>query len=215
MWIKVNNTTLEVIATCINEISAEAGYSIFELDDTDIPEGILNPDYGFAQYQFIEDGYGSGTFREYSAETIDDMCECCCDDMNISEMFFQADGCDHDCGYWKTKEVTASGMGLFSFYVPFNMVSIQQIKLVGISNVTGNKSIELYSQYAGIGDDKDTNEESDLAKTFDLISEQFFELDISSVFTNIAAGEHGTIQIAHKAVGGSLYYRGIKVKYQY
>jgi len=59
MWIKVNDTTLEVIAACINEISIEAGFTVYDIDDDDMPDDLINPDYGFAQYQFFADGYGT------------------------------------------------------------------------------------------------------------------------------------------------------------
>lgn len=212
MWIKVNNTTTEVIATCVNEITAEAGYSIFDIDDSNMPNDLMNPAYGFAQYCFIEDGYGSGVFQKYSGGDIDDMEESCENDSCEKEVFIQSSR--ETDGWWSGIKIEATSNGQLSFLVPIDFAHLHKLSAIGYPSTNGTeKNIKLYSQYGGIGQAKNATQESELTGTYNFTTDVFFEIDLMPVFSSLIAGDLFTIHIVHNNIGATILYTGIQMLY--
>jgi hypothetical protein len=201
MYIKVNNTTLEVVETRINELSSEVGYTIYSIDDSLIPDDLLNDFYGFSQYKFNDDGYGSGTFEKYSDSNISDMESACEDECEIKEVFFYGLNHSTQINNYKCTSINETGTDYYSFVIPDDFNHLHELKLCGITQNGGSgKNIKLYSNYGGVGDSHTSTSESDTTKTFDLgNADDIIELDISSVFSNIIAGDICGLRTTHNS----------------
>ena len=66
-----------------------------------------------------------------------------------------------------------------------------------------------------VGEDAQINAESDTTTVYDLTgtSNQITEIDISAVFSSLAAGHYCGIQIDHNGIGGTIEYIGIRIRY--
>jgi hypothetical protein len=214
MYIKVNNTTLEVVETCINEISSESGYGIFNIDNDDMPNDLINSNYGFYQYQFIEDGYGSGVFQKYSSSHITECEEACENECNEKEVYFDVRKNNY-MGFYDGISVTASGTEYFSFSVPSDFYHLHSLVLIGITDTGGvDKQIDLYSQYGGIGEAYNETQETSEGGLFNLgNANEKISIDISPVFSNIVAGDTCAVKIVHQSIGGKIYYQHVKMLY--
>lgn len=132
------------------------------------------------------------------------------------EVFFQASyAAVH--GDYNVVAVSTNGTESFTFFVPYDFTTLTSLVLVGIPSAgaagTG-KDIDLTSDYAGNGQLSTTHSESDAASTYDTGSaDTIFELDVSGVFSSIAAGDYCGLKINHNAVGGAIDYLGIKMRY--
>ena len=215
MYIKVNNTTTEVEATCINEIASESGYTVFNINDSEIPNDLLNQSYGFAQYKFIEDGYGSGTFEKYSDSYISDCENACAIECREKEKIFEIQNNSASMGCYSGLSISGSGVIRISFIVPFDFCTLLELKACGITQLGGSeKSIELYSQYGGVGEQYNATEEENLTETFDLgNANDFVEIDVSSVFSNVIAGDRCGVRLEHQTIGGWIIYTHLRMKY--
>jgi hypothetical protein len=214
MWIKFNNTTYEVVETCINQIANESGYTVLEVNDSDMPNDLMNTGYGFAQYKFIEDGYGSGVFEKYCCEYITDCEEACADEGEEKETYLDVRKNNY-MGFYDGISVTASGTEYFSFPVPFDFLHLHELKLIGIAETGGaDKQIDLYSQYGGIGQAYDYSTETSEGGLFNLGSaNEKIAIDISPVFSGIVAEDTCALKIVHQSIGGKIYYQHIKMRY--
>lgn len=134
------------------------------------------------------------------------------------EIFFTGSDYANNLGDFRTRSVGATGSQRFTFIVPYDFIALTSLVLVGIvsSGAAGSaRDIDLTSDYGAIGEAYNNNSESDTTSTYDLTGydNEFYELDISSVFSSIAAGDYCGLFVDHKGIGGAIDYIGIKLKY--
>ncbi len=114
--------------------------------------------------------------------------------------------------------ISTSGVFNASFIVPDDFTSLTSLLLIGYpdSGAAGaSKDIDLTSNYGGNGQSKTTHNETDTSSTFNLGSENvFFELDMSSVFSSLAAGDRCGLRIQHNTVGGNVDYIRLELQYE-
>lgn len=78
------------------------------------------------------------------------------------------------------------------------------------------RDIDLFSEYALLGENMATNAESDTTTVYDLTGtadEITAVLDLSVVFSSLAAGHFCGVQVDHNGIGGGIDYIGIRFIY--
>jgi hypothetical protein len=135
----------------------------------------------------------------------------------VGRMFFAADPNGNNDNY-RVRDVGGTAAHRFNFQVPDNFASLSSLKLVGIVSSAAaqvNRNIDLYSSYGAAGESITAHQESDVTTLYDLSAsaDKFYELDISAVFTSLAAGDYCGIQVDHMTLGGSVDYIGIAIQY--
>jgi len=121
-------------------------------------------------------------------------------------------------GEFAVNLVATDGQGHFSFYIPDEFVSLVSLKIIGIvqpAAAGAGKDIDLFSNYAQHGELYNAHAESEVANTYDLtgLGDRLWELDLSPVFSVLAAGDHCGLQIDHNLIGGSIGYLNIELVY--
>ena len=114
--------------------------------------------------------------------------------------------------------VGASSGARFNFNVPHDFTSLTDLVLMAIptaGSAGAGKGIDLFSDYGAVGESRTNHSESNTTITFDLTgtAEQHAEIDISSVFSVLAANDRCAIRFIHNAVGGAINYLGVRLRY--
>jgi len=117
-------------------------------------------------------------------------------------------------GRWKGIKVETTSQGQISFMLPTDFDHLHSLDLIGFPNATKTgKNIRLYSDYGGIGQTNYATREESLGESFDFVNNVFFEIDLTSVFSNIVAGDLCNIYIVHNTIDATILYTGIKMIY--
>jgi hypothetical protein len=132
------------------------------------------------------------------------------------EIFYIADTVAND-GSYRVRNIGSAGAFRFDFKVPHDFSSLVSLVLVGWpeSGAAGpGKDIDLTSEYGAVGEARNQHSESDTTSTYDLGStDVIFELDISGVFSVLAANDYAGVLVDHNGVGGVVHYLGIRLRY--
>lgn len=133
--------------------------------------------------------------------------------LGLVEAFFEPEF-NNDTGDYATHLIAAGGSSFFSFRIPADFKSLIKLVMVGIPNNTqSNGPFDLDSQYGKVGEQSDTHSESDLTGTVSTTANQTFELDISSVFSAIEAGDYCGLFLNQNGITGGVHYLGILLQY--
>jgi len=132
--------------------------------------------------------------------------------------FFAATNYDANLGNYRVQTVGASSSQRFTFKIPQQAVTVISIQLVGIiaAGAAGSgKNIDLYSDYATIGETYNTHTQSSTTATYDFtgMTNKITAIDVTSLFTAIAPDDVCGILVDHIAIGGNIYYLGIVLHY--
>ena len=73
--------------------------------------------------------------------------------------------------------------------------------------------IDLDSSYALIGEDRTTNQESDTTTTYSATANIMSELDISGVFSSLAANHKCGLRIVQNNIGSTIKYLRLEGRY--
>ena len=120
-------------------------------------------------------------------------------------------------GLFRLFDLTLLAGERFIFNVPSDFVSLIKIVLIGLptSGSAGpGQQINILSEYSTLAEPFNNHAESNIGSTFDLgIASQFFEIDLSSIFSVLAASDKASFFIAHTSVGGNIRYLGTLLEY--
>jgi len=134
-----------------------------------------------------------------------------------ASIFYLVDNTNTTLNDYRVLNVSSSGNLRLTFRVPDDFATLVKLVVIGNADTGGGgagKNIDLFSDYATIGEAFNNHSESDVGSTFNTgIVNQFFELDISGVFTSLAAADMGGIFIDHQAIGGGIRYLGLLLEY--
>jgi hypothetical protein len=133
------------------------------------------------------------------------------------EVFFGTGATNAARGDYPVLNLGSGGSGDFGFYVPHDFVSLVSIVLVAIPGGTvGAANIDLLSDYgsAAAAQQFNNHSESNAVITYALTAGQLTELDVSSVFSLLAALDYAGFHINHTGVTGGVDYLGIRLRYQ-
>ena len=133
-------------------------------------------------------------------------------------IFFQVEG-DANLGSHRVQAIGATGAFRFEFKVPADFSSLIELTLIGIisAGAAGSgKDIDLASDYGTFGELYNEHSETDTGIVYDFtgLTDRITELDISSVFSSLAACDVCGVFVDHKGIGGTIYYAMIKMRYQ-
>jgi len=108
-----------------------------------------------------------------------------------------------------------SGDAFMDFFVPADFSSITAAVVAIIPATTsGTANIDIASDYAASGQASGTHSESDTASTYNVVSGQIFEIDISGILTSLAAGDYVGIRVTDNTGGGNnARTLGLRFKY--
>jgi len=120
-----------------------------------------------------------------------------------------------DDGAYSTVEIgqNASINMTFHFAEDFGTLDLIEVWFIPLSTVV-DKSIELYSNYAGEGEDKFTNAQSDLSQLFSFTADQITKIDVTSLFTSPSPGDVAGIKLDHQGINTSIRYLGMHLHYK-
>jgi len=100
------------------------------------------------------------------------------------------------------------------FRIPHDFSSIISAEFIIIPTATeAAANYDLYSHYASVGQGYNTHEESDLASTYNVTSDQLFAVDISGVLSSIVAGDIVGITIKEATIYHNFEGLGVRFKY--
>jgi len=122
-------------------------------------------------------------------------------------------------GTFRTRSVGATGNQNFNVVVPDDFVSLVSVEAIVIVSGAGapgaGKDIDLNSNCGNVGEAYNANSESDTTSTYTIPAQNVvWEMNVSSVFSGISAGDYCGINIDHNGIGGSIDYLGIKLRYK-
>jgi len=135
-------------------------------------------------------------------------------EVNLKELWFSPGADNGNQDSYAVDSVTSNGAAHFAFRVPSDFVSLVTLEVVLFTNgnvVTGD--IDLNSSYAAVGEDRVTNMESDTTATYNFTADEISVIDISGVFTSIAANDLCGLEVDQNGLGTTAHYLGIRLRY--
>jgi hypothetical protein len=118
-------------------------------------------------------------------------------------------------GEYNTASIPKNSSGNISFTVPRDLIILTSLDLIGIPETTQTgANIDLSSTYAGTGEVYNNHAETDTVITYDLVAGVLNELDISSVFSELAGGDKCGLGIVHNSLSGKIDYLGVRLIYR-
>lgn len=111
--------------------------------------------------------------------------------------------------------ITGADESRMSFRCPDNFSSITTAVIMVIPEDTqANANWDIKSDYGAVGQGFTTHSESDAASTYNVTSDQIFEVDVSGILTALAAGDYVGLAISNQ--GGATHqvtFIGFYMKY--
>ncbi len=121
-------------------------------------------------------------------------------------------------GDMRMKPMTTSDIFQFSFVIPVDLIEVVSFDLVGNPDAGAagaGKGINLTSDYAADGEHYQNHSESDLGTLYNLgVFGQWIRVDLTSVLSDLAAGDRGGVTVSNHAIGGTLRCLGILLIYR-
>lgn len=125
---------------------------------------------------------------------------------------------DGNLGDHRVQNISGSSGHRFEFQMPSDFLSITRLVLIASPSAGAagsGKDIDLFSDYATIGELFNAHSESDTTTTYDFTgdTDKLIEMDISGVFSSVTALDMCGVFVDHNAIGGTLRYFGIQLDY--
>jgi len=100
------------------------------------------------------------------------------------------------------------------FYVPHDFTAITEAVIIVIPNATqGAANWDILSTYGAVGEAYTNHTENDVAATYNVVLNQYFEVDISGILSVLAAGDYVGIKLTVSTAGHDVDVVGIRFKY--
>lgn len=118
---------------------------------------------------------------------------------------------------FRVDSIGGSGSSIMEFVVPWDFVSLVAIEVVYLSGYAGGagKSIWLDSQYGKNGEMYNNHVESNHASTFTIsVLDYWGIISVATVFTALEPGDRASFIFATKAIGGTIYILGLRIRYK-
>jgi len=132
---------------------------------------------------------------------------------SVVTVFVPADH-DSDYGNRRVQKVLSNNAFRFNMFVPEDFGSLVSVHLIGISDANlVSANIDLDSDYAKAGENYKQHTETDHSITYSATQDQITHFDVSSVFSNLEAGDDCGLKVDHKSIGASVYYIGMELRY--
>lgn len=118
-------------------------------------------------------------------------------------------------GEYRTRSIAGIGGHQFSFSVPddFGELISLGIEAIPIGNFT-DQDIDLVSNYHGEGENYQIHSESNITGIYSGVAGVGFDLDISSVFSDLSPGDRCGVFVDHNGIGTTIHYLQVKMVYR-
>lgn len=114
----------------------------------------------------------------------------------------------------RVKSVGANASGFFYVHIPTDLDTLVEIYLVCTPSISmTSEDVSLYTEYGGQGEDVAATTEFDFTFTFTGDQTDWTQMDLSSVFSGVAAGDNVGLEVDHEAIGGTIYYFALVIEY--
>lgn len=131
----------------------------------------------------------------------------------VKESFAHAES-NTNFNNYRARSLGGGGNWRFIFSTPVDFSSLVSLELIAIAGGTvASADIDLLSEYGAPGQSFNAHAETNTTITFALTNNQFVAMDISSVFTSLAAGDHAGLFVDHQGIGTTVYYLGTRLRY--
>lgn len=134
----------------------------------------------------------------------------------VKEIYFMATDYGAEHGDFRVRNVSGTASFNFTFCIPDDFNALLSLDLLAIPDGTrADADIDLDSDYGQVGEQFDNHSETDTTSTFALVQDEIAEIDISSVFSALAAGDYCGLQVDNNISGPSFSvdYFGIRLRY--
>lgn len=134
-------------------------------------------------------------------------------DPATKEAFFSPQQ-DDNIGDYRTRTIGGAGAFEFSFVVPHDFTSIISLEMIltPASNVTA-ENIDLTSDYGPDAGSIIAFSETDITNVVTFTAGDWNVMDISSVFSSLAAGHRCGIELDHQGIGSTVHYLFLRLRY--
>lgn len=123
---------------------------------------------------------------------------------------------DQDANFldYRVQSVPGSGSFNSTFKIPDDFKTLTKLVFqLHMTSTINDVDIDLFTDYAQDGEAGDANSESDTTSVYSFNAAIFQELDISGVFSSIAAGHVCGIEVDHNSIGATGHYFGVILEY--
>lgn len=121
---------------------------------------------------------------------------------------------NNDKGDYKVHYIAAGGSSHFSFAIPSDFKTLTKIVMVAIPNNTSNSGdMDLSSDYGKVGEQYNAHSESNAAVPFSGTAGELMEIDISSVFSSLEAGDSCGLLLDQNGITGGVNYLCVLLQY--
>lgn len=131
-----------------------------------------------------------------------------------TEVFFRAES-DANFGDYRVQNMLGAGSQRFTFSAPCNFESLVSAKLIfaPTSTIALGQVADLHSDYAKLGENYQIHSEDSLSVPINGNANEISFLDLSSVLSNLAAGDIVGILVDLKSIGTAIKVFGIILEF--
>lgn len=134
--------------------------------------------------------------------------------LNTAEVFFAAETAANFLNSYRSRTVGAAASFRFNFYVPADFNALVAIELIGVPAATNAAAnIDLVSEYGAVGEGAANHTQTDTTSTYALVANVLKAISLAGIFSSLAAGDLAGVSVSHTALGGSVDYLGIRLRY--
>lgn len=120
-------------------------------------------------------------------------------------------------GDFGTKVIASNAVGYLSWFIPLSFVSLVSLDLIFIPTAAAagaGKDIDLFSDYAAVGELSTTHSEADTTSVYNLgTTSTLGSIDVSDIFSSLSANDHCGLQVKHNSIGGTNNYLGVVLRF--
>lgn len=121
---------------------------------------------------------------------------------------------NNDKGDYNVHYIAAGGSSFFTFRVPWDFVKLDKLVMLAIPNNTSNTGdMDLSSDYGKVGEQYNAHSESNAGVPFSGTAGELTEIDITSVFSTLEAGDACGLFLNQNGITGGVNYLGILMEY--
>ncbi len=136
----------------------------------------------------------------------------------VNSIFFQIVEPTTTVGTQRVQQVSSNGSGFFKFAIPEDFSSVITLVMITVPSAGAagtDRNIDLFSDYGTMDEAPDNHSESDTTTLYDLSGRSglLTGIDISPVFSSIAARDVCGIEVDHFSIGGAIDYYGVLLVY--
>lgn len=136
------------------------------------------------------------------------------------EIFYTFNDYNSNNSSYRMKSIGGTGNQNITFKIPDDFIALNSIYAIGqvTAGAAGSgKDIDLTSNYGTYGEAINQHSETDTTTTYDFTgftNQNNNIIDLSVVLSSLSAGDIVGLNIDHNAIGGTIYYHGIIIKYE-